>query len=93
MIQGSTNSLKIGDEEYYIETIAPLYTRRPLQVVDEQSQRLEDRFHRTVKITRLSDGHTWTRRLFYPMESRPDPGGIRNFARLCACRIGGILPS
>jgi hypothetical protein len=28
--------------------------------MDEQSRRLEDRFHRTVKITRLGDSRNWT---------------------------------
>ena len=59
-IMSSPNSFPIRDEEYRFEIMAPLYTRRPLQIADEQSGRLEDRFHRTVKITRLSDSRSWT---------------------------------
>ena len=60
MTPSSPNPFKVGNEEYCFEIMAAPYTKRPLQVVDEQSRRLEDRFHRTVKITRLSDGRSWT---------------------------------
>ena len=56
----SPNSFKVGNEDYSFEIMAPLYTTRPLQLMDEQSRRLEDRFHRTVKITLLSDSRNWT---------------------------------
>ena len=60
MTPGSTNPFKVGNEEFCFEIMASPYTKRPMQVVDEQSRRLEDRFHRTVKITRLSDSRSWT---------------------------------
>jgi len=56
----SPNFFKVGNEEYSFEIMAPLYTTRPLQLMNEQSRRLEDRFHRTVEITRLSDSRNWT---------------------------------
>src|SRR5207248_9212886 len=35
-------------------------SRRPMQMSDKQSMHLEDRFHRTVKITQLSDSRVLT---------------------------------
>lgn len=59
MMLSSRTSFEVETEEYYFEIQPPLYSRRPLQLLDEQSRRLEDRFHRTVKITRLKDSHSW----------------------------------
>src|SRR5581483_11674634 len=49
----------IGDDEYYFEIEPPLYTHLPLQVLDEEHLRWEDRFHRTVRIVRIRDGRSW----------------------------------
>ena len=54
------NSFPIRSQQFRFEIMPPVYTRRPLQVVDQESLRLEDRFHRTVKITRVRDGRAWT---------------------------------
>ena len=56
----SSTSFEIERQEYYFEIQPPLYTHRPLQLLDEESGRLEDRFHRTVRITRLADSRRWT---------------------------------
>ena len=56
----SATSFEVGNAKYYFEIEPPLYTHRPLQLLDEQSGSLEDRFHRTVKITRLADSRCWT---------------------------------
>jgi hypothetical protein len=60
MMLSSPTSFEVKNEEYRFEIEPPLYTRRPLQLLDEETERLEDRFHRTVKITRLKDSHCWT---------------------------------
>ena len=54
------NSFEIENEQYHFEIQPVLYTWRPLQILDEEAQRLEDRFHRTIKITRLKDARSWT---------------------------------
>jgi hypothetical protein len=56
----SRTPFEVGSEKYYFEIQSPLYTRRPLQLLDQQSRRLEDRFHRTVTVTRLADSRCWT---------------------------------
>jgi hypothetical protein len=60
MILSSRNSFEVGNDEYHFEIQPALYTWRPLQLLNEQYHRLEDRFHRTVKITRVTDSRSWT---------------------------------
>src|ERR1051325_2935027 len=60
MTMRSSYSFRIGNEEFQFEIMPPLYTRRPLQLLNTQSMRLEDRFHRTVRITRQRNSYTWT---------------------------------
>jgi hypothetical protein len=56
----SPREFQIREQKYYFEIQQALYTERPQQVLDEQRLRLEDRFHRTIEITRLSDSRRWT---------------------------------
>ncbi len=60
MTPDSRNSFKIENGEYSFEIVEPPYTKRPLQLLDEESRRWEDRFHRTVRVTRLTDSRSWT---------------------------------
>jgi hypothetical protein len=60
MMLSSPTSFEAGQDEYRFEIEPPLYTRRPLQLLDEGTERVEDRFHRTVKITRRKDSRCWT---------------------------------
>ena len=50
---------EVGKERYRFEIEPPLYTHRPQQPLNQTLLRFEDRYHRTVKITRLSDSHSW----------------------------------
>jgi len=60
MLLSSPNSFEVGNEEYRFEIEPPRYSYRPFRWVDPEFERLEDRFHRTVKITRLRDSRSWT---------------------------------
>ena len=59
MMLTSPTSFEVKQDEYRFEIEPPL-TRRPLQLQDQGSGREEDRFHRTVKITRARDSRCWT---------------------------------
>jgi len=54
------NEFEVGHQKYEFEVEPPAYTYRPLQLLNKQQLRFEDRFHRIVKITRLSDSRCWT---------------------------------
>ena len=59
MNPGSANLFTVGNDEYSFEIVEP-YTKRPLQLLDEGVSTVdEDRFHRTVKATRLRDSRSW----------------------------------
>jgi hypothetical protein len=60
MMFSSPASFEVENEEYRFEIEPPLYSRRPLQLTDQESERVEDRFHRTVKIIRTNDSRCWT---------------------------------
>jgi hypothetical protein len=60
MILSSPTSFEVNNEEYRFEIQPPLQLWRPLHLVDKESLRLEERFHRTVTVTRLKDSRHWT---------------------------------
>jgi hypothetical protein len=60
MMLNSSTSFEIKRQEYYFEIQPPLYTPWPLQLLDEESSRLEGRFDRTVRIIRWADSRRWT---------------------------------
>src|SRR5262249_42758081 len=59
MMLSSPTSFEVENDEYRFEIQPPPYTWRPLHQVDQESQRLEERFHRTVVVTRLKDSRRW----------------------------------
>src|SRR5215831_1445747 len=60
MMLSSASSFEARGDEFRFEILDPLYTKLPLQILNEESYRFEDRFHRTVQVSRLRDAFVWT---------------------------------
>ena len=53
------NMFQVANEIFQFEIMPPTYGTAPLQRLDEDKMRLEDRYHRTVRVVRLRDSRIW----------------------------------